>query len=98
MKMKKMFLLPVVAFALFGTVACSNNSDGSTSNVTYQVTLDSNDSCKVQRIDATSDVVATYSDGWVFKQYGNVCFELSKEGRVITYSNSRYGYQISINP
>ena len=99
MKLKKVLFVPLMALTMFGAVACTGNSNaGSSSNVTYQVTLDANDSCKVQRIDANTDTIATYSDGWVFKQYGNVCFELSKDGKVVTYSNSRYGYQISINP
>lgn len=96
MKFKTIVLIPLMSMCLFGAVACSNNDGGSSSNITYQVTLDENDSCRVQRIDANTDTVATYDNGWTFKQFGNVCFELSKDGEKVTYSNSRYGYTLYI--
>ena len=97
MKFNKFVLLSVVSLTLLGAVACTNNSETpSVSNVVYEITLDIGGKCVVQRIDETSGVVATYSDGWTFKQYSDACFELTKEARKVVYSNSRYGYTITI--
>ena len=97
MRFKKLVLLPLISLTLLGTISCTNKeATPSVSNVVYEVTLNVADKCIVQRIDDTSGIVATYSNGWTFKQYGNACFELTKESNKVVYSNSRYGYTISI--
>lgn len=68
-----------------------------TQTIIYQATFDSNDSCKVYRINATMDVEAEYGEGWTFKQYGNSLFEFSNDEKKFVYSNNRYGYKIIID-
>lgn len=92
--MKKLLLLPLLSACLLGVTSCGGSSGG---DVSYQVTLDSNDSCAVQTISAITDVVANYYEGWTFRQYEDAFFKLSKDGSDVIYSNSRYGYTIKIN-
>lgn len=97
MKFTKLVLLPIVSLSLLGAISCAQNVNApQVSNIVYEVTLDIGDKCVVQEINATSGIVATYSNGWTFKQYSGACFELTKDAKKVIYSNSRYGYTITI--
>ncbi len=92
--MKKRFLPLLFLPSLLGIGSCSG---GSSSNVTYQVTLGDNDSCVVYRVNATTDVEARYAGGYTLRQYSDSVFELSSGERKAAYSNSRYGYKIIVS-